>query len=245
MLEARALLAGSLLSVACAATNPAPLDAPVSAPAATEIAGTEDAGAGSEAADGASVAADVGLTIERVEPPLGGTRLATKVGDCTLTLTIEKMRMDWRTAPSSGECAVLAPGSRATWVALARRARSEASLPEKLYLVIDFRGDEASVESWFRHQAASDDLQKLASKHQEVAYYETLARRMRESGSLSRYAELLGAMGFDIEGVSVEKVEVMPAATWRQRFPSSAEWKLPAKSRLALPNLTLLQLRPK
>lgn len=240
-----------LLCVVCIACgqppSASPPESPTPATPATAAPDTNSEPKGDPADAATSPLAE--LVIEQADAGVGRTLLSAQVDNCRLSLSIEKARMDWRAEASSAEhkptCVVLAPALKSAWVALSERARRDAPFPEKLGLGIDFRADEASVEAWFRHQAETPELQKATAGQGEAAYYKKLARHMKESDALTRFAELLGAMGLVIHDVSVEKVEVLSLEQWKAELPASAGWKVPAAKRLALPNGTFLQLRPK
>jgi hypothetical protein len=186
------------------------------------------------------------LDVRRSDRP-GGARWTVIVGGCVLALTLEGARMWWSadaTETGTGtECTILSPLHRGGWIALADAARHALPRESRIGLVVDFHAEPASIERWFRHQAASPEIQALLRGHRGAAVMAEVAEHMQSSGALARYAELLEAMGLSIVGVSIEKVELRPARDWRNDLPASAEWALPPDALCALPFLTWVDLR--
>lgn len=181
--------------------------------------------------------------------PVAARTLSTPLGPCTLQLTIDGARMRWhahRTDPAgSAVCEVLDPAHKPGWIALAEQAWQTGAPADELLLTVDFRGDARGVETWFRYQAGNAELQKAARGRRGDAHARLLGEHMLRSGALSRFGDLLETMGLSLHSVSLEKVEVLGVRRWGRELPVSKAWKLPRSSRLALPYLTALKLRPR
>ena len=234
---AGAALFGLALSVGCGD----PADAPPSSVPAREA-------SGGGALAPAEEDPDRGLEIVRSDEALGAMRFSARAHGCDLQLVAEPGRLWLRSERSDGEiaspCDLLAPALRDAWVALSERV-PEGLEVEPLGIVISFYEDLPSVERWFRHQAEDPKLQAdLRAERRDASQNARLAEAMLESGALSRYAELFGALGYRIGGVSIEKVEVRTVADWGKALPEVDTARLAAEARVALPYLTWLELRP-